>query len=78
MKKDYRSAENGRYVTADFAKKHPNTTVSEAKRSQQAARIRTFTLHLAIDSRVISVPRDKSKRNRFKLSRFFLKGRMFI
>ena len=32
MEKDYRSAETGRYVTAKFAKTHPNTTVSEFRK----------------------------------------------
>ncbi len=27
----YRSAENGQYVTKEFAKKHPKTTVKESK-----------------------------------------------
>src|SRR5438046_669519 len=31
MRRDYRSAETGRYVTARYAKKHPSTTVCKAR-----------------------------------------------
>ena len=34
----YRSAISGRYVTADYAKRHPKTTVKESRASKFAHR----------------------------------------
>ena len=34
IQKDYRSAITGKYVTKEYAKKHPKTTVSEKKKKK--------------------------------------------